>query len=61
MRKRRRGKEINDEEVIWKSVSYDPTTDKETVVEETKKGAIYYNKAGFSKDNIVYSPAGDRR
>ena len=52
--------EVNksDEEVIWKSVSYDPATDKETVVEETKKGAIYYNKAGFSKDNIVYSPAG---
>lgn len=50
----------SDEEVIWKSISYDPVTDKETAVEETKKGAIYYNKAGFSKENIVYSPAGTK-
>ena len=50
----------SDEEVVWKSISYDPVTDKETAVEETKKGAIYYNKAGFSKENIAYSPAGTK-
>ena len=47
----------SDEQVTWQHYSYSRADDKEEVTTENVAGAIYYNKAGFDKKNIVYSQA----